>query len=179
MMTKAIKDNLNKFLKALFNIVVILFILFVIMMFHVAHEIRVENTERYNNALRLIENEQYLEAYDILEEIGVGWGNVSKTMAEIYPKVVQLKLLDEIPSLPYEQQLDKIKLLNDKELAAELYNLYSTKEADRLYKLKDYRNALSLYLVTANYQCNKDAIFDCWEHCREDILADANKLQGE
>lgn len=139
-------------------------------------------TKEYNHALELIDQGEYIAAWELLDKIGYDWGDVKETMASIadeYEQALQARkdetVVASLPSLSYQEQKEALASMYDKEKSDALYLEYSLKEAYRLYNAQEYYEALGLFLIIPEDLRSEDfdeIVFDCLNHISDKIQAD-------
>lgn len=146
----------------------VLVIAFLFIYFGSAIKIRKTVTENQAKALEYIEQENYADAYDILYE-DIGYLNNSEILKTIVTPAFDQKIMRALPNCDYEARCEKLKGLSDSELSRKLYLQYTNEEADRLYGLGEYKNALILYLQSIDYKYESAKIEICIRNAFPDI----------
>lgn len=160
----------------------LLFAAFAFAFFYSANLTKQALTKEYNQALELIEQGEYIAAWDILDRIGVTWGNVKETMLSIadeYELALQVQkdeaTIATLPDLSYQEQKEVLASMYDKAKSDTLYLECSQKEAYRLYEAKQYYEALGLFLIipedmrTDGYE---ETVLDCMNQISDLLQAD-------
>lgn len=148
---------------ALITFFSIIFVVFVGGYFfvHSAHEIKQHNQEQFDKAIALIDQENYIAAWEILDEIGISWKGVKKTMEEIMVPYFDQKILQALPEQSYEEQMEALKGYSVEEERERLMKECQLAEADRLYGQEDYVEALALYLGVLDPEEDAEQLLDC------------------